>query len=146
MPLVYHGGHIWGRPTIQKHFKNLLRHAVQNVANVSGVCYYPSMNTLSEPRTNVFCSFCGSATPDFVEWADEFYCEAKCVAFLPTPEVMEAEREEREANAMARELSGLMDEVEARGGIFFEEDRLRIEYLANYLDWFYPDKLDPRFS
>jgi hypothetical protein len=38
-----------------------------------------------------------------------------------------------------------MDEVEARGGIFFEEDRLRIQYLANYLDWFAPDKLDRRF-
>ena len=113
------------------------------LVNVSGVCYYSSMNTLSEPRTNVFCSFCGIATPDFIEWGDEFYCEAQCFAYLPTPEAMEAEREEREANAMARVLSGLMDEVEA--GSDLEEHRRDIEAIANYLDWFYPDKLDPRF-
>ena len=119
--------------------------------NVSGVCYYPSMNTLDEIRTHAFCSFCGIATPDFIEWGDEFYCEAQCFAYLPTPEVMEQEREQREANAMARELSGLMDEVEALGGAHTsegstDEAMLRIEYLANFLDMFYPDLLDKRFQ
>jgi hypothetical protein len=109
------------------------------------------MNTLDEIRTNVFCSFCGTATPDFVEWGDEFYCEAHCVSYLPTPESMEAERAQREARSMARELSNLMDEVESRGGAHTsagseDEAMLRIEYLANYLDIFYPDLLDPRFS
>lgn len=109
------------------------------------------MNTLDEIKTQVFCSFCGTATSDFVEWGDEFYCGGHCVSYLPTPEAMEAEREEREANAMARELSNLMDEVEARGGNHTsegstDETLLRIEYLANFLSWFYPDKLDKRFS
>jgi hypothetical protein len=109
------------------------------------------MNTLDEIRTNVFCSFCGTATPDFIEWGDEFYCEAQCFAYLPTPEVLEAEREQREAKAMARELSNLMDEVEALGGSHTsagstDETMLRIEYLANYLDWFYPHLLDKRFQ
>lgn len=109
------------------------------------------MNTLDEIRTQVLCSHCGVATPDFIEWGDEFYCEAHCVAYLPTPEVMEAECEQREARAMARELSGLMDEVEAWGGDHTSEGSdnevlKRIEYLANYLDWFYPDLLDKRFG
>jgi hypothetical protein len=102
------------------------------------------MNTLDEVKTQVFCSFCNSVTTDFIEWADEFYCEAQCVAYLPTPEVMEAERAEREANTMARVLSALMDEVEA--GTPLEEHIRDIERIANYLDWFYPDKLDPRFQ
>jgi hypothetical protein len=109
------------------------------------------MNRLDEIRTHAFCSFCGLATPDFIEWGDEFYCEAQCVAYLPTPEVMEQERVERQNNAFARELSALMDEVEARrvdvtSEGTSDEDLLRIEYLANYLDWFAPDKLDPRFQ
>jgi hypothetical protein len=108
------------------------------------------MNTLDEIKTQVFCSHCDTVTSDFIEWGDEFYCEAHCVAYLPTPESMEAEREQREAKAMARELSNLMDEVEALGGAHTsagseDEVMLRIQYLANYLDWFYPDLLDPRF-
>lgn len=102
------------------------------------------MNTLDEIRTQVFCSHCGVATPDFIEWGDEFYCEAQCVVYLPTPEVMEAERERREAQVMARTLSALMDEVEA--GSDLEEHRRDIEAIANYLDWFYPDLLDKRFQ
>jgi len=109
------------------------------------------MNVINEIKTQVFCSFCDSVTTDFVEWGDEFYCQANCVAYLPTFESMEAEREQREANEMARELSNLMDEVEALGGEHTsagstDETMLRIEYLANFLSWFYPDKLDPRFS
>ena len=109
------------------------------------------MNTLDEIKTQVFCSQCNFVTTNFIEWAGEFYCEEKCVALLPTPEVMEAEREQREARAMATELSGLMDEVEALGGSHTsegseDETLLRIEYLANYLDWFYPDLLDKRFQ
>ena len=109
------------------------------------------MNKLDEIKTQVFCSQCGYVTTNFIEWADEFYCEDKCVALLPTPEIMEAEREQRESSAMARELSALMDEVEALGGEHTsegstDETMLRIEYLANYLSWFYPDKLDPRFG
>ena len=109
------------------------------------------MNTLDEIQTQVFGSFCNSVTTNFVEWADEFYCEAQCVSFLPTFESMEAERDQREANAMARELSALMDEVEAVGGAHTsagstDETMLRIEYLANYLDTFYPNLLDKRFQ
>ena len=109
------------------------------------------MNTLDEIRTQVFCSHCGFVTPDFIEWGGEFYCEAQCVALLPTPEVMEAEREQREARAMAFELSALMDEVESLGGDYTSEGSendtiLRIQYLANFLHWFYPDLLDKRFQ
>ena len=109
------------------------------------------MNTLDEIKTQVFCSQCGFVTSDFIEWGDEFYCEAQCVALLPTPEVMEAEREQREARAMAFELSALMDEVEAWGGDHTSEGSenetlLRIEYLANFISWFYPDLLDKRFQ
>lgn len=102
------------------------------------------MNTLDVIKTQVFCSHCGVATPDFVEWGDEFYCEAHCVSYLPTPEVMEAERGRREAQVMARTLSALMDEVEA--GTNLEEHYRDIEAIANYLDWFYPDLLDKRFQ
>ena len=109
------------------------------------------MNKLNEIQTQVFCSQCDFVTSNFIEWAGEFYCEARCVYLLPTPEVMEAEREQREADAMARELSALMDEVEASGGDHTsegstDETMLRIEFLANYLDWFFPEKLDPRFG
>ena len=47
------------------------------------------MNTLDEIKTQVFCSHCGFATPDFIEWGDEFFCEARCVAYLPTPQDFE---------------------------------------------------------
>ena len=109
------------------------------------------MNTLDVIKTQVFCSHCAVVTTDFIEWGDEFYCEAKCVALLPTPEVMQAEAELRDARDMARELSGLMDEVEAWGGTHTSEGSdnemlKRIEYLANYLDWFFPDLLDKRFQ
>jgi len=95
-------------------------------------------------QTQVFCSQCDQVTSDFIEFGGEFYCQEQCVAFLPTFEVMEQERAEREANTMARVLAALMDEVEA--GTPLEENRSDIERIANYLDWFYPDKLDPRFS
>lgn len=113
--------------------------------NVSGLCYYPNMNETIQ--TQVFCSQCDSVTSEFFEWGDEFYCVQNCLTFLPTPDVLEQEKAQR----MARELSNLMDEVEARGGDYTsegstDEDILRIEYLANYLDWFYPDLLDKRFQ
>jgi len=101
-------------------------------------------------QTQVFCSQCDQVTSDFIEWGDEFYCQERCVAFLPTFESMEAEREQREANAMARELSALMDEVEADGYVGSSDEgdarMIRIMELANFIQWFYPDKLDPRFS
>ena len=106
---------------------------------------------VNEIATQVFCSFCDSVTSHFIEWGDEFYCVQNCLDYLPTPEAMEAERSEREANSMARELSNLMDEVEARGGAHTsagstDETMVRIEHLANWLSWFYPDKLDSRFK
>ena len=47
------------------------------------------MNTSDEIKTQVFCSHCGVATPDFIEWGDEFFCEAHCVSYLPTPQDFE---------------------------------------------------------
>jgi hypothetical protein len=35
-------------------------------------------------KTLVFCSQCDLVTSNFLEWAGEFWCEEKCVAFLPT--------------------------------------------------------------
>jgi hypothetical protein len=106
---------------------------------------------VNEIATKVFCSFCDSVTSEFIQWGDEFYCVQYCLDYLPTPEAMEAERVTREANEMARELSSLMDEVEAIGGAHTsagstDETMLRIEYLANYLDIFFPDLLDKRFG
>ena len=105
------------------------------------------MNTLDEIKTQVFCSQCGFVTSQFIEFGGEFYCEQECVKMLPT----EADMEEEAASRMARELSSLMDEVEALGGDVTsegseDEAMLRIEYLANYLSWFYPQLLDKRFS
>ena len=47
------------------------------------------MNTLDEIQTQVFCSQCDFVTPNFIEWAGEFYCEEECVAYLPTEASME---------------------------------------------------------
>jgi hypothetical protein len=105
------------------------------------------MNTLDEIQTQVFCSQCNFVTSDFFEWAGEFYCEQECVKMLPTEEDMKDEQ----ASRWARELTSLMDEVDALGVEATSEDSedevmARIEYLANYLSWFYPNLLDPRFS
>jgi hypothetical protein len=40
------------------------------------------MNKSNE--TYVFCSQCDLITSNFLEWADEFWCEEKCVSYLPT--------------------------------------------------------------
>ena len=57
---------------------------------------------------------------------------------------------DREVDDIARELSSLMDDVETddyRGTSVDGDPRMfRIEVLANYLHWFYPDKLDKRFN
>jgi len=58
---------------------------------------------------------------------------------------------DEQASRWARELTSLMDEVDALGAEATSEDSedevmARIEYLANYLSWFYPNLLDPRFS
>ena len=57
---------------------------------------------------------------------------------------------DREVDDIARELSLLMDDVETddyRGtSVDGDPCMLRIEVLANYLHWFYPDKLDKRFN
>lgn len=55
--------------------------------NVSGMCYYPSMNEKIE--TQVFCSQCDRVTTDFVEWGNEFYCQEECYAYLPTEALMD---------------------------------------------------------
>ena len=52
---------------------------------------------------------------------------------------------------MSKELSKLMDEIDLEGkpvdSTGTDDPRLlRIEYLANYLDIFYPELLDSRFS
>jgi hypothetical protein len=105
------------------------------------------MNTLDEIKTQVFCSQCGFVTSNFIEWADEFYCEEECVKMLPT----EADMLDEQASRWARELTSLMDEVDALGVAVTSEDSedavmARIEFLANYLSWFYPQLLDKRFS
>jgi hypothetical protein len=51
------------------------------------------MNKLDEIQTQVFCSQCDMVTSNFVEWADEFWCEEECVAYLPTPEDFESDIE-----------------------------------------------------
>jgi hypothetical protein len=40
-------------------------------------------------QTQVFCSQCDMVTSNFIEWADEFWCEEKCVSELPTEASME---------------------------------------------------------
>jgi len=97
-------------------------------------------------QTQVFCSQCDFVTSDFVEFHGEFYCQQQCVAFLPTFESME----EESAYRMAKELSVLMDEVEADGYVGSSDEgdvrMVRIMELANWIQWFYPERLDPRFS
>ena len=97
-------------------------------------------------QTQVFCSQCDLVTSDFIEFHGEFYCQNQCVAYLPTFESME----EQSVSIMAMELSTLMDEVEADGyaGSSDEGDArmVRIMELANWIQWFYPERLDPRFS
>ena len=66
---------------------------------------------------------------------------------LPT----EADLETEQASRWARELSSLMDGVDALGVDVTSEDSedevmARIEFLANYLSWFYPQLLDKRFG
>jgi hypothetical protein len=105
------------------------------------------MNTLDEIKTQVFCTQCGFVTSDFVEFAGEFYCEQECVKMLPT----EADMQDEQASRWARELTSLMDEVDALGVAVTSEGSqdevmARIEFLANYLSWFYPQLLDKRFS
>ena len=105
------------------------------------------MNTLDEIKTQVFCSQCGFVTSDFIEFGGEFYCEQECVKMLPT----EADMLDEQASRWARELTSLMDEVDALGTAVTSEDSedevmTRIEFLANYLSWFYPQLLDKRFS
>jgi len=83
----------------------------------------------------------------FLSGQVSFYCEQECVKMLPTEEDMKDEQ----ASRWARELTSLMDEVDALGVEATSEDSedevmARIEYLANYLSWFYPNLLDPRFS
>lgn len=55
-----------------------------------------------------------------------------------------------DADQMARELTALMDEVEAdnySGSSIDGDPRMvRIEHLANLLSWFHPNKLDKRFN
>jgi hypothetical protein len=96
--------------------------------------------------TQVFCSQCDLVTSDFIEFGGEFYCQEQCVAFLPTFESME----EESASRMATELSVLMDEVESDGYVGSSDEgdarMIRIMELANFLQWFYPERLDPRFS
>ena len=125
-------------------FSQILRVAL---VYVSGLCYITYMNTLDEIKTQVFCSQCGFVTSQFIEFGGEFWCEQECVKMLPTEADMEAEA----ASRMARELSSLMDEVDALGVAVTSEDSedavmARIEFLANYLSWFYPQLLDKRFS
>jgi len=105
------------------------------------------MNTLDEIKTQVFCSQCGFVTSQFIEFGGEFWCEQECVKMLPT----EADMEDEQASRWARELTSLMNEVEALGCDVTsegseDEAMLRIEFLTNYLAWFYPDLLDKRFS
>ena len=105
------------------------------------------MNKLHETKTQVFCSQCGFVTSDFIEFGGEFYCEQECVKMLPT----EADMQDEQAARWSRELTSLMDEVDALGVAVTSEDSedevmARIEFLANYLSWFYPELLDKRFS
>ena len=105
------------------------------------------MNTLDEIKTQVFCSQCGFVTSQFIEFGGEFYCEQECIKMLPT----EADMENEQASRWARELSSLMDEVDALGVDVTSEENEdevmgRIHYLANYLSWFYPHLLDKRFG
>jgi hypothetical protein len=97
-------------------------------------------------KTQVFCSHCDFVTSDFIEFGGEFFCQNQCVAYLPTFESME----EQSVSIMAIELSHLMDLVEASNLIGSSDDgdprMVRIMELANYLEWFYPEKLDARFS
>ena len=105
------------------------------------------MNTLDEIKTQVFCSQCGFVTSQFIEFGGEFWCEQECVKMLPT----EADLETEQASRWSRELTSLMDEVDALGVAATSEESedevmARIEFLANYLSWFYPELLDKRFS
>jgi len=97
-------------------------------------------------KTQVFCSQCDLVTSDFIEFHGEFYCQNQCVAYLPTFESME----EQSVSIMAMELSSLMDSYEASNFVGSSDDgdptMIRIMELANYLEWFYPEKLDSRFS
>ena len=49
------------------------------------------MNKLYE--TQVFCSQCDQVTSNFIEWADEFWCQEKCVDELPTEAVLQAHQD-----------------------------------------------------
>jgi hypothetical protein len=105
------------------------------------------MNKSNEIEVQVFCSQCGFVTSDFIEFGREFYCEQECVKMLPT----EADMLDEQASRWANELTSLMDEVDALGVAATSEDSedavmARIEFLANYLSWFYPQLLDKRFS
>jgi hypothetical protein len=117
------------------------------VVNVSGSWYCIYMNTSNEIKTQVFCSQCGFVTSDFIEFGGEFYCEQECVKMLPT----ESDMQDEQASRWARELTSLMNEVDALGVAITSEESedevmTRIEFLANYLSWFYPELLDKRFS
>jgi len=97
-------------------------------------------------KTQVFCSQCDLVTSDFIEFGGEFFCEESCFVYLPTFESME----EESASRMASELSSLMDEVESVGYVGSSDEgdarMVRIMELANFIQWFYPERLDPRFS
>jgi len=66
---------------------------------------------------------------------------------LPT----ESDMQDEQASRWARELTSLMNEVDALGVAVTSEESedevmTRIEFLANYLSWFYPELLDKRFG
>jgi hypothetical protein len=54
------------------------------------------MNKLYE--TQVFCSQCDQVTSNFLEWADEFWCQEKCVEELPTEAIFQSQLDMWEAS------------------------------------------------